>query len=338
MKDLVPGSHLVLAANDQYALGRPKLDEVEVRFITDPNTMVANILAGVVQLTMGRGLDLEQANAIHEQRQEMQVALFIAGCLCAFPQYLNPSPTVLLELPFRRALSYATQRQDYADSLESGLVPEAQMFLAPNQPEFQDVQGSIVRYPYDPREAAELIEGLGYTKGGDGFYRDSVGQRLSLEMRTTPGEEIGKKVLFAVADSWQRVGIEVDPIVIPPQQATDREWRANFPAFDMVNQPSTMALLQRFLGKESSLPENEYRGNNRMRYRSPELDSFIDKYFNTIPWTDRMQAGGQALHHITDNVVNISLLYNATPVIASSRLNGVGATNVGWNSQDWSLK
>src|SRR5207244_4750088 len=58
VREWVAGSHLVLVANDSYPLGRPRIDEVEVKFIPDPNTLAANILADVVDLTMGRGLDL----------------------------------------------------------------------------------------------------------------------------------------------------------------------------------------------------------------------------------------------------------------------------------------
>src|SRR5207302_10010821 len=151
----VAGSHLVLVANDQYPLGRPRIDEVEVKFIPDPNTLAANILAGVVDLTMGRGLDLEQAEVIRAQRQEMRVELSIAGCLCAFPQYLNPNPAVIADLQFRRALSYATDRRAYADSLENGQVPEAQVFVSPNQQEYSFIEPSVVKYEYDPRKTAK---------------------------------------------------------------------------------------------------------------------------------------------------------------------------------------
>src|SRR5437867_3721560 len=39
VKDWVSGSHLVLEAFDDYVLGRPKLDEIQVRFILDANTL-----------------------------------------------------------------------------------------------------------------------------------------------------------------------------------------------------------------------------------------------------------------------------------------------------------
>ena len=41
-----PGTHLLLRANDQYILGRPRIDEIDVRFILDLNAINANLQAG----------------------------------------------------------------------------------------------------------------------------------------------------------------------------------------------------------------------------------------------------------------------------------------------------
>ena len=55
-----PGTSVVLEANSGYVLGRPKIDEIEVRFILDPNTLVTNLLSGSVELTLGRGFSVEK--------------------------------------------------------------------------------------------------------------------------------------------------------------------------------------------------------------------------------------------------------------------------------------
>ncbi len=51
MSNWVPGSEATLKANDHYALGRPKIDEIVIKMIPDGNTLASNILAG------GRGGD-----------------------------------------------------------------------------------------------------------------------------------------------------------------------------------------------------------------------------------------------------------------------------------------
>src|SRR4051812_6554013 len=55
VRQFVPGNSIILQANDHYVLGRPKIDEIQLRFVLDPNTLVTNILAGDTDLTIGRG-------------------------------------------------------------------------------------------------------------------------------------------------------------------------------------------------------------------------------------------------------------------------------------------
>jgi ABC-type transport system substrate-binding protein len=97
-------SHATLAANDAYILGRPRIDEIEMRFIPDPNTLVANILAGTVELTLGRGISLELAMTADEQWAEGSLATRVSGWYAVYPQLVNPSPPVIANVQFRRAL------------------------------------------------------------------------------------------------------------------------------------------------------------------------------------------------------------------------------------------
>ena len=46
----VQGSFLEGLAFDQYVLGRPKLDKIILRYFGDANTMVANALAGTIDV------------------------------------------------------------------------------------------------------------------------------------------------------------------------------------------------------------------------------------------------------------------------------------------------
>src|SRR5207237_6383482 len=146
VKEFVVGSHVVLQRVAEYVLGQPKIDEIEVRFIPDPNTLLANVLAGGVDLTLGRGLSLEQAMQTRDQWRDGKIDVAFTSWIVIYPQFLNPTPSIVTNLQFRRALMHAVDRQQMAESLQGGLVSVAHTFLHPNEPEYRDVEPSIVRY------------------------------------------------------------------------------------------------------------------------------------------------------------------------------------------------
>ncbi len=343
LKQFVRSSHLILAAHESYVLGKPKIDEIEIKFIPDGNAVVANILAGSVELTLGRSVALEQFVALRDQWREGGVDIAVSGWVLIFPQFLNPDPSVVLELPFRRALMHALDRQQMADSLQAGLVPLADTFVHPNEPEYRDIERSIVRHPYDVRQSIQLIEGLGYTRAPDGFFRDRNNARLTIDIRTG-GAEISNKATFTVADYWKLAGVDTEPMVMPEQRRNqDREWVQNFPGFLMYRQPNAPSeWVTRLHSTQTPLPENNYFGRNHSRYMNADLDGLIDKFYRTIPKAERMQLLGQIVHHTTDQLNTMGLVFDAEPIAVGRRLKNIAATKAtgstpAWNAEQWDL-
>ena len=181
----------------------------------------------------------------------------------AYPQFINPNPPVLDDVQMRRALLHAANRQQLIDSLLDGLAPIAHVLINPYQAEWKEVEPSIVKYEYDPRQATQLIEGLGYNRANDGIFRDGSGQRLSFELRSTSTDDYQMKTMFSLADYWQQVGVATDQVAVPQQRESDREYRATRPAFEVVRQPGGWQNLERFYGPNTPLPENNYTGIDR---------------------------------------------------------------------------
>jgi peptide/nickel transport system substrate-binding protein len=332
------GSHVVLEANDLHVQGRPKLDRIEVRFILDSSTTVANVLAGAVDLTLGRGLSLEQAIDARDQWQRGRMESALLGWTALFPQLLTPSPSQVGNLEFRRALLHALDRQDLSNSLQAGLSPIAHSIISPNEPEYAEIEASIVRYGSDPRRASQMLEGMGLARGGDGFIRDGSGQRLTLEVRTTR-DDLRERLMHPIGDYWRQIGLGPEPVVIATQAASDRQYRATFPGFELTRQP---AELQRYYSNQAPLPENNFRGGNRIRYISAEFDTLLDRYFTTIPARERAQALGQIVHHMTDQLIIMGIFYTVEPSLVSNRLVNVTGRKTEdvrqpWNAHEWDI-
>ncbi len=343
VRQYVAGSHVILEANDSYVLGRPKLDEVEVRFIPDPSALASNLLAGAVEITLGRSLSVDQAVQVRDQWRDGRLDVGLSGWIVVFPQFIDPSPTVVTTLQFRRALMHAVDRQQMADTLMNGLVPVAHTFISPESDLHRTVASEIIKYDYNPRHAAAMIQELGYTKGPDGMFRDALDRTLNVEIRASAGRDINQKSILAIADSWQQSGVAADPQVIPQQRARDREYVQTFPGFILYNQPTDLNSLLRHRSVETPLPSNNYVGNNNSRYVNAEFDALIDRFFSTIQPRERTEALGRVIHHMTENLNMMPMFYNAEIGLVSHRLisatgrRGENASQT-WNILDWDVK
>ncbi len=337
LKEYVRDDHLVLQTNEQYVLGRPKIDEIMLRFIPDTNTLIANLLAGQVEMTFDtRSVTFAQGLQMQDQWRDGTMALDRAVQVVMFPQFLNPTPPQMTDVRFRRALLHAANRQEIADTVQAGRVAVAHSWIGPDSPDYPHVEKSIVRYEFDPRRATQLLEEVGFVKGGDGFYQDTAGQRLNVEIRTS-ATDINQKSSFAMQDNWQRAGIGAEVATVPAQRTNEREYRATFPGVELIR-PSTGG--RPFESLHSSLvplPENNWAGNNRSRYRSAELDALSERYFATIPPAERMQVLNQIVYHISDQVVQMGVVFDPPIRLISNRLVNVGA-HIPWNSHEWDVR
>ena len=152
------------------------------------------------------------------------------------------------------------------------------------------------------------------------------------------------KATATVADFWRQLGVATEQNPVSIQRATDREYRAQFPTFEVneISMDLSVRNVRRFHGDSTPLPENRYTSTgNSSRYRSAELDGYINAYSTTIPREARMVALGQMVHHMTDNLTMMGLLNTVRPTVVSKRISNVTglssrATEV-WNVEAWDV-
>lgn len=254
-----------------------------------------------------------------------------------YPQFINPNPTALTDLRFRRALLHAIDRQQLADVIYAGLVPIAHVFLNPTEPFYPEIEAQVVKYAHDPRRAVQLIESVGFSRGADGQLRDANGQALAIQIRSSATRAERTQMLFALVESWQGIGIATEPDIVPPQRAGDLEYRATFPGVEFTQQPNTVAGLRNFFSSRAPLAETRFVGNNRARYRNPDLDGMLDRLFATIPMGARVQALGQIVHFLSDQLPAMGILYGVDTHLIANRLKNIGADEITWNSHEWDV-
>ena len=103
LKEFVRGDHITLVANDAFALGRPRTDEIEIKIVPNAQALSANIMGANIDMTL-TDIALDSIVQILNNGWNGKAAGELDDPVGAWPQFLDPSPAVVLETPFRRAL------------------------------------------------------------------------------------------------------------------------------------------------------------------------------------------------------------------------------------------
>jgi len=339
LRELVTGSHLIMDANDKYVLGRPKIDSFEVKFTPDANVLMTTLFAGTAEVSLGARLSIDQAYQVQDSWREGSVLFTTGGWVVAMPQFLNPSPVILLDARMRRALQYAIDRQVIVNDLLFGKTIIADASVAPNDQDFKDIEPAIVRYPYDVNRVAQLMAEMGYAKGPDGMLVDSARQPLTIEARTNNQLDTQVKAAAIVSDYWRRSGVTVDEVVYGLQRVADREYRHTRPGFEILGFGNETESFANFVSRQTPTAESGWFGQNRTRYQSPEYDNLVETYFTTIPRPARMEVERQIVHHFGDQLILLPLAYTTNHMAVSNRIkNATGRgpnCTEGWNAEQW---
>ena len=336
VREWVSGSHTVLDAFDGYVLGRAKIDQIELKFTTDSNTLIANILSGALDTTVGRGISMEQAIQARDQWRDGKTEFGLSSWIAVYPQFIDPNPAVVTNLQLRQAMLHAVDREEMVQTIQGGLVPVAHTFLRPGQAQYRDLEARATRYDYDPRRASQLVESIGYTRGGDGALRDAAGQKLEFEVRTFD-TDINRKSAFSTQDYWQRIGLGVEVVVVPTSRQRDREYQATYPGFTQQRYLYDRNLVRAMHSSRVPVPENGYSGANNIRYINAELDALSERYFATIPPAERIPIMEQVVRHVTQNLNVMGLFYDAQPAMIRNRLKNVPSQGLAWNVNAWEV-
>ncbi len=328
-----PGVGAQLVAHEGYTLGRPRIDRIDMLVIPDRNTLMANILAGTVDVAPNLG-STDAGLQLRDQWQGGRVIVNPSnGTYTALvPQFIDPTPAQVADLRFRTALAVATDRQALVDSIANGLSPVPLSFLNPNQPQYAVLEATLPRYGYDVQRAGQLLTDMGSVRGPDGTLRDNTGTSLAVEVRSAAigGAEANARAAAAIADGWQRIGVAATLAQVSPQLAGDREYQATFPGFLITPRPADVNGLRAYTSATVPLSSNNFTPfpGNVSRYRSVELDELIAQYFRTVPVDERVMVLGRVVHHMVDQLTLLGLYYGVGMAAESHRLSGVGPSGI----------
>lgn len=350
--DFKAGDSITLERNDNYRFGpdKPYLDKIIFRSVPSVQTAMAQLKAGEVNaiwnLTADQAVDLEKVSGLVVSSVPGPTVERIEMNTAQNKEFTDPNSAnqVLGDIAVRKALLYATPKQQIIDKLfygkaAVGTSPVSQGWAAYKQPQ----EG------YDPNKANATLDAAGWAKGSDGI-RSKGGVRASVTYTTTTGDATREKVQQVLVEEWKNVGIEVKIQNVPSSVLLSGSCTSKDPrklgSFDLVQYASSPGIdphttvFTRYHSKNIPTQAN-CSGQNYTRVKNADMDKAIEEAGSTLDLEKRKAAYAKALKLLNDQVVIIWLYDRADIDARQDALRGWQANTwqrFTWNIQDWFLK
>ncbi len=362
IKEWVAGDHMTLVPNPNFFGDKPKLDAIQIKFVSDPEAGLAALQAGDVQLMVNLAeSDIEAVTGMADKGVKLRVDptsdfehLFFNLGTTAGTDGKGKSDVngfcPFQDVNVRKAIMLGIDRLSF---IKNYLKEDEKSFIASLWPNSSWYNTSLTPYPYDPDQANQLLDAAGYAKGADGIRAgdckmpDGTTQKVkfSLGIETTTAQRRVDDVLAIQAD-LKKIGIEIKPNHIP----AGTFFGSYTEGADMPLGKFDMAIFTTGYYPDpdatsswdcADVPSKDNQsGANDYHYCDPKLDDMFAQGLASVDPAARKKVYDQIQQYMYDNVLMIPLYARANVFAYSDKLvfpPSSGYSNAFWDAENFDI-
>lgn len=336
------GSHISFTANSSW-IEPPQIEQVFIRIVPDDAAQEAAIIAGDTDI--GVFLSSDQIETL-EAGGDVEVVAVASGYSEGWFLNVNPETAhpAMLDVNVRQALALATDRFTIVSDLLDDSVNPVNANFWDNNPPYGNTD--IEPYPYDPDEAARLLDEAGWVDSNGDGTRDKDGVELVLRYITND-RELRANVQAVVQQQWSLVGIGAELV----NYSSDVYWNGY-----NDNGPQAQGLydIAEYSSVSTSFPDPESSDNwrcdsissadnpdgaNWQGYCDPEMDELLNQQATTLDLDARLELYKQIQQKMYDEAIYIGMWKDPDLWSINSRVSNVqlGGVYPFWNAHEWTV-
>ena len=332
------GQEVRLEANPDFYLGKPKLQTVIYKIISDENTEETELETHEIDmLALGTGLKWPQYEALAADPKNGLKAIRVDSYLWSHVDF-NLKHPIVSDRNVRVALAYATNRQEIIDKIDHGSAIAAE---TDQQPKLSWAYTSdIQHHPYDLEKAKQILDADGWKVGPDGI-REKNGQKLEFTLSTQTESNSGKAVQTYLQREWRDIGVQVDVKNYPSSEFFDNSTNGTLQGghYD--------AAIFSWIGAADPDDNAIYSGDNlaphgqnAMMWNNRTATAAMADALKTIDQARRKRDYVIVQQQLAIDVPTIIISFARVPYVYNTDLKGFTASPVisgFWNTWDYSI-
>jgi len=202
IKEFIPGSALILIANDGYYRGRPPLDEIDIINYTNPDSMIAAFAQGSLDIilsiepTAAKGLSANKNVTIDSR----------PGNTYTYIGW-NLNNEYLKDKEIRKALSMAINPSKILNDVFAG---SGTLSLGPLPPSSWGFSADIAPVEYNPAKAKEIFRQKGFVDRNRDGVVEKDGKEFTLNIITNVENPDRVAILNSISNDLRALGVKIN--------------------------------------------------------------------------------------------------------------------------------
>lgn len=193
------GEDVELEANPYYWRGRPKLERIVYKMITDENTDFTQLQTGELDLwALINGVSAQRVRTLPGKAVTTAPGGIVSGV------YFNTQRPSVSDVRVRRALRLATDQKSIVQKIALGNGLAQRSVIAAANPDYLDLPLT----KYDPKAAAAMLDAAGWKRGANG-KRSKNGVPLTIDLAIPTGYLPSANLANVLHDDWGAIGVNV---------------------------------------------------------------------------------------------------------------------------------
>ncbi len=207
------GEYIKLVKNpDYWVKGKPAIDELVMSIYQNPDTMTQDLKTGA--LDYAQGIPAAQFKALGSEQALMTNAAnlryFDELCMNCYDDPHSLGSPALRDEAFRRAISWAVDKQKIVDFAYGGYAKVGHGIITPDVPDYAWEPAAGQAFGFDLEKAKQLLDEAGYDDAdGDGVREDKDGEPIELRLWARADDVASQNSGKLIAGWFKGIGLKI---------------------------------------------------------------------------------------------------------------------------------